>query len=107
MTKRIKIDGRTYSSTEAEVQAVALSLTKTFLRPKAQRDDARQAGTHKKRHPEISQWIAEQLKRDPKIKSPDLWKRRPHWISNPREYEPIGFRAFAQRVTNERKNARK
>lgn len=107
MTKKLRIDGRTYSSTEAEILAAALCLTKTYLRPKAERDDKRQAGTRKKPHPEINEWIAEQLKRDPKVKSPELWRCRPHWIANPREYNPIGYRAFAARVTEVRKIALK
>jgi hypothetical protein len=106
VSAKLKIDGRTHGSIEAEALAAALCLTKAVLRPKAARDDKRQAGTQKKRRPEINEWIADQLKRDPKVKSPELWKRRPDWIANPREYDPIGYRAFAQRVTDVRKIAR-
>lgn len=108
MTK-LKVDGRTYNSTEAEVQAVALSLTKTFLRPKAARDDKRQAGTRKKRQrwPEVNDWIDAQLRRDPNAKSPDLWQRRPDYIRDPHGCDPISVRTFEARVTERRKFALK
>lgn len=42
MRRKLKIDGRTYDSVEAEALAVALSLTRTYLRPKADRDERSQ-----------------------------------------------------------------
>lgn len=102
MSNKLKIDGRAYDSVEAEMLAVALCLTKTYLRPKAARDDARQAGTRKKRRPDINDWISDQLRRDPKAKSPALWAKAPAWIT-----DQIGDRRFAARVTDVRKMTRK
>lgn len=99
MRKRLQIDGQTYKSVEAEIMAAALCLTKTALRPKAERDDARQAGTHKERRPEINEWIAKQLKRDPDAKAPALYERAPGEITE--QITTLG--AFGKRVTKVRK----
>lgn len=80
----LRIDGRTYSSVEAEVMAVAFCLTKTALRPKAERDDARQAGTRKKRRshmPQLDAWLDKQ---DLNQSNDALWQ------SLPREDETDG-----------------
>lgn len=81
---KLRIDGRTYNSVEAEVMAVALCLTRTALRPKAERDDARQAGTRKKRRsrmPQLDAWLDEQ---DLNQSNDALWQ------SLPREDETDG-----------------
>lgn len=62
------------------------------------RDAKRQAGTHKERRPEITEWIDQQLRRDPNAKSPDLWAQAPDWIT-----DDIGERRFAARVSAARK----
>ncbi|MBS0567105.1 MAG: hypothetical protein JSS59_06780 [Proteobacteria bacterium] len=63
------------------------------------RDKKRQAGTHKKRRPEITTWINTQLDRNPDAKSPALWAAAPDWIT-----DDIGARRFATRVTACRKS---
>lgn len=75
------------------------SMSRALRDPSITRDDVRQEGTRKLRHPEINEWIEQQLHRQPDAKSPVLWDRRPEYISDPREYEPIQFEAFARRVT--------
>ena len=66
------------------------------------RDKRRQEGTHKPRRPEINQWIARQLERDPASKTPGLWSLAPEFIT-----DSIGFDRFKKRVTQARKLRRK
>lgn len=73
-----------------------------FLRPKAQRDEARQEGTRKERRPEISEWLSTQLRRNPDAKAPALWAIAPEWLT-----DDIGFGSFQKRVTAARKLRRK
>lgn len=71
------------------------------VRHEVLRDRARQDGTRRDRRPEINEWIARNLKRDPDAKSPALWSAAPDWLT-----DQIGFRAFAVRVTRQRKMTR-
>lgn len=71
------------------------------VRHEVLRDRARQGGTRRKRRPKINEWIARNLKRDPDAKSPALWSAAPDWLT-----DQIGFRAFAARVTQQRKLTR-
>jgi hypothetical protein len=77
-----------------------------FLLPLAKRGNAHAKGSRSQTHSEIDTWIAAQLKKNPQAKSPELWEKRPDEIKNPRDYEPIGERAFAARVTGVRKGRR-
>lgn len=69
-----------------------------FTTPRVVRDAARQAGVRKERRPGITEWIARQLERDAKAKSPELWARAPDWIK-----DQVGERRFASRLTAQRK----
>ncbi|WHZ20484.1 MAG: hypothetical protein OJF55_002633 [Rhodanobacteraceae bacterium] len=82
MTSKIKIDGRTYGSMEAEALAAALCITKTALRPKAANEDKRLAGARKKRRADINEWIEKQLKRDPSASARGLYARAPNFITD-------------------------
>lgn len=82
MTSKMKIDGRTHGSTEAEALAAYACILKTVLRPKAANEDKRLAGARKKRKAGINDWIAKQLKRDPGASAPALYARAPDFITD-------------------------
>lgn len=65
------------------------------------RDRNLQASKHHSKRPKLDAWIARRLQGDPDAKSPELWAEAPEWLT-----EGIGFRAFAMRVTQQRKLTR-
>lgn len=79
--------------TAAEMAALYLAAAPSVIR-----DNSRQAGTRKERRPDITRWIDDQLRRDPRAKSPRLWSIAPQWLT-----DQIEQRSFARRVTARRK----
>ncbi len=80
---------------------IALAEKDAFLldaHPKLLRDAKRQAGARKERRPEITHWIEQHLRHDPRAKSPDLWKIAPEFIT-----DAITEHPFKKRVTAVRK----
>ena len=63
------------------------------------RDAARQSGTRLPRRPEVSAWITRAIRKNPSVKSPDLWAVAPDWIT-----EQISIGRFAKRVTKARQS---
>ena len=82
----------------AMLEIVERNLHTVRLIPLARRDAKRQAGTRKPRRPEVDDWIATQLRRNPAAKCPALWASAPDWLT-----DQIGEDRFKKRVTDARK----
>ena len=70
------------------------------------RDRVRQAGTRKKRLPEINDWLDRQLERDPDIKSPALWPKFIDHYDSINTDPPIEIDAFKKRLTKARRRCK-
>lgn len=63
------------------------------------RDQSRQAGTRKKRKPEINEWIFKAIMKYPNATRDELWVEAPEWIT-----EDITRYRFVKRVSEVRKD---
>lgn len=80
------------------IEAMTRATTMAHARPHAQAGLALNQARSKSRKPEINDWIATQLQRNPDAKSPALWADAPDDIT-----DQIEFGRFQKRVTAVRK----
>jgi len=71
---------------------------KVVALPYVNRDKERQAGTKKERRPDVTEWISDQLRRNPTAKASDLWSRAPDWLT-----DQLGLDRFRKRLSAAKK----